>query len=62
MPTITRVEIHCDQANVHSTAIARALGYRLNRIQDDEIQAPAEIGREMVWVVSREKSKDTAAS
>ena len=50
MPTVTRVEIHCDQANVHSAAIPKALGYRLDRIRNDEIAAPAEIGREMVWV------------
>jgi RimJ/RimL family protein N-acetyltransferase len=59
MPTIKRVEIHCDQANVHSSAIAKALGYRLDRIQDDEVQAPAEIGREMVWVVSKEGVETT---
>jgi RimJ/RimL family protein N-acetyltransferase len=53
MPTITRAEIHCDEANVHSAAVARALGYRLDRIQTDEIQAPAEIGREMVWVLPK---------
>ena len=53
MPTITRVEIHCDEANVHSAAVARALGYRLDRIQTDEIQAPGEIGREMVWVLPK---------
>lgn len=52
-PTVTRVEIHCDEANVFSAAIPRALGYRLDRIQDDEIGAPAEVGREMVWVWER---------
>jgi RimJ/RimL family protein N-acetyltransferase len=57
MPTITRVEIHCDEANVHSAAVARTLGYRLDRIQDDEVQTPAEIGREMVWVLSKRLSK-----
>ena len=50
MPTVTRVEIHCDEANVHSAAIPKALSYRLDRIRHDEIEAPAEIGREMVWV------------
>ena len=50
MPTVMRVEIHCDEANVHSAAIPKVLGYRLDRIRDDEIEAPAEIGREMVWV------------
>jgi RimJ/RimL family protein N-acetyltransferase len=53
MPTITRVEIHCDEANVRSAAVAKALGYRLDRIQPDEIQAPGEIGREMVWVLPK---------
>jgi RimJ/RimL family protein N-acetyltransferase len=50
MPTIRRVEIHCDEANVHSAAIPRALGYRLDSVREDAIRAPAEIGREMVWV------------
>jgi RimJ/RimL family protein N-acetyltransferase len=50
LPGVTRVEIHCDEANVHSAAIPRALGYRLDRIEADEIGAPKEVGREMVWV------------
>jgi RimJ/RimL family protein N-acetyltransferase len=53
MPTITRVEIHCDEANVRSAAVAKTLGYLLDRIQSDEVQAPGEIGREMVWVLPK---------
>lgn len=47
---VTRVEIHCDEANVRSQAVARRLGFRLDRIEVDGIQAPAEVGRSMVWI------------
>jgi len=47
---VTRIEIHCDEANVRSAAVARRLGYRLARIEPDRIVAPAETGRSMSWV------------
>jgi RimJ/RimL family protein N-acetyltransferase len=50
LPDVERVEIHCDEANVRSAAVPRRLGYRLDRIEDDEVTAPGEIGRSMVWV------------
>lgn len=50
LPGIDRVEIHCDEANTRSAAIPRRLGYRLARVEDDEVTAPAEIGRSMIWV------------
>jgi RimJ/RimL family protein N-acetyltransferase len=50
LPDVDRVEIHCDRANVRSAAIPRRLGYRLERIEDDDVTAPAETGRSMVWV------------
>ncbi len=50
LPDVDRVEIHCDEANVRSAAVPRKLGYRLDRIEDDEVTAPAETGRSMVWV------------
>ncbi|WP_063796015.1 GNAT family N-acetyltransferase [Peterkaempfera griseoplana] len=49
LPGIGRVEIHCDEANTASAAVPRRLGYRLDRIEDDGITAPAESGRGMVW-------------
>lgn len=52
---ISRVEIHCDQANVRSAAVAARLRYRLDRIEPDEIRAPMEIGRSMIWIVSAEE-------
>lgn len=54
MSGVQRVEIHCDEANVASAAIPRRLGYRLDRVLDDEIQAPSETGRSMVWVTDAE--------
>ena len=50
LPDISRVEIHCDEANLRSAAVPRRLGFRLDRVEDDGIAAPAEVGRGMVWV------------
>lgn len=50
MPGITRVEIHCDEANTASAAIPRKLGYRLDRVDPHEPEAPGEQGRRMIWV------------
>jgi RimJ/RimL family protein N-acetyltransferase len=47
---VARVEIHCDEANVRSAKIPQRLGYRLDRIEPDDVEAPGEIGRSMVWV------------
>ena len=47
---VSRVEIHCDEANVRSAAVARRLGYRLDRIVPDVVSAPADLGRSMIWV------------
>jgi RimJ/RimL family protein N-acetyltransferase len=48
-----RVEIHCDEANTASAAIPRKLGYRLDRIEAHEREAPGERGRRMIWVWDR---------
>ena len=45
-----RVEIHCDEANTASAAIPRKLGYRLDRVEPHEREAPGERGRRMIWV------------
>lgn len=55
LPGIDRVEIHCDEANVRSQAVPRRLGYRLDRIEVDGIEAPAEIGRSMIWIFPRRR-------
>ena len=47
---VSRVEIHCDEANVRSAKVPERVGYRLDRIEPDEIEAPGEIGRSMIWV------------
>jgi RimJ/RimL family protein N-acetyltransferase len=49
LPGIQRVEIHCDEANVRSAAVARRLGYRLDGVEPRPVRAPAESGRGMVW-------------
>lgn len=50
LPGIRRVEIQCDVANVASAAIPRKLGYRLDRVEAHEPEAPGEKGRRMIWV------------
>lgn len=50
---VDRVEIHCDEANVRSAAVARRLGYRLARIEPDAVTAPGDLGRSMIWVCTR---------
>lgn len=47
---VSRVEIHCDEANERSRRIPERLGYRLDRIEPDAVEAPAEVGRSMIWV------------
>ncbi|MHB1583720.1 MAG: GNAT family N-acetyltransferase [Acidimicrobiales bacterium] len=50
LPGITRVEIHCDVANTASAAVARKLGFRLDRVEERPVTAPGETGRQMIWV------------
>jgi RimJ/RimL family protein N-acetyltransferase len=57
LPGVKRVEIHCDEANVASAAIPRKLGYRLDRIDDHEPEAPGETGRRMIWVREAEPER-----
>ena len=47
---VDRVEIHCDEANTRSAAVPARLGYHLDRVEDDGVEAPNEVGRGMVWV------------
>ena len=47
---VSRVEIHCDEANRRSQLIPQRVGFRLDRIEPDEVEAPAEVGRSMIWV------------
>ena len=50
LPGARRVEIHCDQANTASAGVPRKLGYRLDRVEKHEKEAPGEQGRRMIWV------------
>ena len=61
LPDVERVEIHCDEANVASAAVPARLGYRLDRIQDDEPKAPAVSGRSMIWIAERPAGVTTAS-
>jgi len=53
LPDVDRAEIHCDAANRASAAIARKLGYRLDRIEELKPEAPGESGRLMIWICDR---------
>ena len=50
LPGVSRVEIHCDEANTASAAIPRKLSYRLDRVEERKPEAPGESGRLMIWV------------
>jgi RimJ/RimL family protein N-acetyltransferase len=47
---VRRVEIRCDEANLRSQRIPQRLGYHLDRVEEDEATAAAEIGRSMIWI------------
>jgi RimJ/RimL family protein N-acetyltransferase len=59
LPDVERVEIHCDEANVASAAVPARLGYRLDRIEDDEPRAPAVSGQSMIWIAERPGRQDS---
>src|SRR5579859_326421 len=50
LPGTRVVEIHCDEANTASAGVPRKLGYRLDRVEAHEREAPGEQGRRMIWV------------
>jgi RimJ/RimL family protein N-acetyltransferase len=52
-PGGARGEIHSDHANARSAAVPERLGYRLDRVEPDEVVAPNEVGLSMVWVRGR---------
>ncbi len=52
LPDVDHVEIRCDAANMRSQRVPERLGYRLDRIEADDLEAPAEIGQSMVWCAS----------
>jgi len=50
LPGIERVEIRCDGANRASAAVARRLGYRLDRVEASEARTSNQSGCSMIWV------------
>jgi RimJ/RimL family protein N-acetyltransferase len=52
LPDVARVEIHCDRANTASSAVPRKLGFRLDRVVQEEAQAPAETGHKEIWIMA----------
>jgi RimJ/RimL family protein N-acetyltransferase len=53
MGDIDRVEIHHDEANLASAEIARRAGFRHVETTPDRASAPAEIGIEWIWRMTR---------
>ncbi|HEY5696321.1 MAG TPA: GNAT family protein [Acidimicrobiales bacterium] len=52
LPGVVRVEIHCDEANVRSAAVARRCGYRLDRLEPHAVEAPGHTGTFMIWATT----------
>lgn len=52
---IERVEIHHDKANVASRGVPERLGYEFTGERRDEIVAPAEVGVDCGWVMTRSR-------
>ena len=44
--------MHVDEANLGSSAVARAAGLRLDRVEVREPESPAQVGRNQIWVSS----------
>lgn len=54
LPDVDRVEIHHDAANVRSAAVPSRLGFVEISRAPREKQAPAEVGVEVIWRMTRE--------
>lgn len=54
LPDMDRVEIHHDAANVRSAAVPSRLGFVEISRAPREKQAPAEVGVEVIWRMTRE--------
>ena len=50
---VDRIEIHCDEGNVASAAVARRAGYVHEETRDEARLAPADTNRTMIWVQRR---------
>lgn len=59
---IERVEIHHDKANVASAGIPRALGFERGRERSDERLAPAEVGIDCAWSITRARWAERPSS
>jgi len=50
---IDRVEIHCDERNTASAAVARSAGFEHVATERRPARTPSESDREMIWVSTR---------
>jgi RimJ/RimL family protein N-acetyltransferase len=53
LPGVQRVEIHCDERNIPSASVARTLGFRLDRVVQDVLDAPDKTGRSIIWITQQ---------
>jgi RimJ/RimL family protein N-acetyltransferase len=53
IPGIEQVHIHHDRANTASRGVPRRLGYELVEEKPDERAAPAEMGIDCCWAITR---------
>jgi RimJ/RimL family protein N-acetyltransferase len=60
LENVHRVEIHTDEANRASAAIPQRLGYRLERVDTREPEAPGESGRLQIWIRGNTPDSSTA--
>lgn len=63
LPDVDKVQIHHDKANSASAAVPRRLGYVFAGEKPDKRSAPAELGIDCTWDITRERwlEADTAA-
>ncbi|MDE0236939.1 MAG: GNAT family N-acetyltransferase [bacterium] len=55
VPSIERVEIHHDKANTRSGAVPEALGFNLDGESQVKTHAPATIGIDVAWSMSKRR-------
>jgi RimJ/RimL family protein N-acetyltransferase len=55
-PELRKSISHRDEANAASAAAPNRLWFHLVQIVEDEVDAPAEVGRSIEWVMSRNNS------
>jgi ribosomal-protein-serine acetyltransferase len=61
VPSIDRVEIHHDKANIASSGVPRRLGFTFGEESPNSVLAPGEVGIDCRWFVERQQWPTAAA-